>query len=54
MNFRNGRRAQSHYNKIVLKNKIRSRRRISTHKRITGHLDGQRASDNLTKKQFKI
>ena len=50
MNFRNGRRAQSHDNKRVLKNKIRSRQRISTHKRITVHPDAQEAFDGLIKK----
>jgi hypothetical protein len=50
MNFRHGRRARSHDNKKVLKTKIKSRQRISTHKKITVHPDAQEAFDNLIKK----
>ena len=50
MNFRSGRRAQSHDNKRVLKHKIKTRQRISAHKKITVHPDAQEAFDNLIKK----
>ena len=50
MNFRSGRRAQSHDNKRILKRKIKARQRIASHKKITVHSDAQEAFDNLIKK----